>query len=145
MTRSSLVGLIHDKILKLPNLAYENGEATSLMSNDAESLDGIAEMVHETWAQVIEVLIGIRLLATQVGWISPLPILLIYCRYFIPTLWLVTKFCSMFTYESICCETFAASSKGLEYRNTKSYSIDQLFHRFNESHQNDWTTTRYFP
>ncbi|KAG4028778.1 hypothetical protein MFRU_019g00660 [Monilinia fructicola] len=78
MTRSSLVGLIHDKILKLPNLAYENGEATSLMSNDAESLDGIAEMVHETWAQVIEVLIGIRLLATQVGWISPLPILLIY-------------------------------------------------------------------
>ncbi|KAI9643325.1 hypothetical protein NHQ30_007944 [Ciborinia camelliae] len=78
MTRSALVGLIHDKTMKSPSIAYDNGEATSLMSNDAESLDGIAEMIHETWAQVIEVLIGIRLLATQVGWIWPLPLLLIY-------------------------------------------------------------------
>ncbi|KAF7162579.1 hypothetical protein CNMCM5623_007825 [Aspergillus felis] len=82
MTRSALVGLIHDKIMKSPSSAYDNGEATTLMSNDAESLDGITEMVHETWAQVIEVLIGIRLLASQVGWIWPLPLFLIYlCSY----------------------------------------------------------------
>jgi ATP-binding cassette subfamily C (CFTR/MRP) protein 1 len=78
MTRSALVGLIHDKILKSPSITYDNGEATTLMSTDAESLDGIAEMVHETWAQVIEVLIGVRLLANQVGWIWPLPLFLIY-------------------------------------------------------------------
>ncbi|GIJ90521.1 hypothetical protein Asppvi_009478 [Aspergillus pseudoviridinutans] len=82
MTRSALVGLIHDKIMKSPSKAYDNGEATTLMNSDAESLDGIAEMVHETWAQVIEVLIGIRLLAGQVGWIWPLPLFLIYlCSY----------------------------------------------------------------
>ncbi|KAI1499120.1 putative ABC transporter [Biscogniauxia marginata] len=78
VTRSSLVGLIHDKTMKLPSIAYDNGEATTLMSTDADSLDGIAEMVHETWAQIIEVLIGIILLAIEVGWIWPLPLFLIY-------------------------------------------------------------------
>ncbi|KAF2721401.1 putative ABC transporter [Polychaeton citri CBS 116435] len=78
MTRSALVGLIHDKTMKSPSIAYDNGEATTLMSTDADSLGGIAEMVHETWAQVVEVLIGIGLLATQVGWIWPIPLILIY-------------------------------------------------------------------
>ncbi|KAF7587664.1 hypothetical protein BBP40_006894 [Aspergillus hancockii] len=63
--RSALVGLIHDKTMKSPSIAYDDGEATTLMSTDADSLDGIAEMVHETWAQVIEVLIGIGLLASE--------------------------------------------------------------------------------
>lgn len=69
MTRSALVGLIYDKTMKSPSIAYDNGEATTLMSTDADSLDRIAEMVYETWAQVIEVLIGIGLLASEVGWI----------------------------------------------------------------------------
>ncbi|GIC92891.1 uncharacterized protein Aud_009366 [Aspergillus udagawae] len=51
--------------MKSPSIAYDDGEATTLMSTDADSLDGIAEMVHETWAQVIEVLIGIGLLASE--------------------------------------------------------------------------------
>ncbi|OKL59922.1 hypothetical protein UA08_04651 [Talaromyces atroroseus] len=58
MTRSALVGLIHDKTMRAPSVAYDNGEATTLMSTDADSLDGVAEMVHEIWAQIIEVLIG---------------------------------------------------------------------------------------
>ncbi|EDN95157.1 hypothetical protein SS1G_11032 [Sclerotinia sclerotiorum 1980 UF-70] len=78
MTRSALVGLIHEKTMNSPGMSYDNGDATSLMSNDAESLDAIAEMFHQTWAQVIEVLVGISLLATQVGWIWPLPLFLIY-------------------------------------------------------------------
>ncbi|KAE8384470.1 P-loop containing nucleoside triphosphate hydrolase protein [Aspergillus alliaceus] len=82
MTKSALVGLIHDKTMKSPSIAYDNGEVTTLMSTDADSLDGIAEMVHETWAQVIEVLIGIGLLASEVGWVWPLPLFLIYlCSY----------------------------------------------------------------
>lgn len=80
MTRSALVGLIHDKTMKSPSIAYDDGEAVTLMSTDADGLDGIAEMAHETWAQILEVLIGIRLLASQVGWIWPLPLFLIYCK-----------------------------------------------------------------
>ncbi|TVY43016.1 ABC transporter [Lachnellula occidentalis] len=78
LTRSALVGLIHDKTMKSPSIANDNGEATTLMSTDADSLDGVAEMVHEIWAQVAEVVIGIVLLSSEVGWIWPLPLFLIY-------------------------------------------------------------------
>ncbi|KAI1121698.1 putative ABC transporter [Nemania abortiva] len=78
MTRSALVGLIHHKAMKSPSIGYDSGEAITLMSTDASSLDGIAEMFHETWAQVIEVLLGVILLAREVGWIWPLPLFLIY-------------------------------------------------------------------
>jgi ATP-binding cassette, subfamily C (CFTR/MRP), member 1 len=110
MSRSAIVGLIHEKIMKSPSIAYGNGEATTLMSTDADSLDGIAEMIHETWAQVIEVLIGIVLLASQVGWLWPLPIFLIYCKCILSKLPSSSflRLCSMFIYESICCEAPAA-------------------------------------
>ncbi|KAF8851871.1 putative ABC transporter [Acephala macrosclerotiorum] len=78
MTRSALVGLIHDKTMNSPSIAYDNGESTTLMSTDADSLDGIAEMFHETWAQALEVVIGVGLLASEVGWIWPLLLFLIF-------------------------------------------------------------------
>lgn len=80
MTRSALIGLIHDKTMNSPSITYENGESTTLMSTDADSLEGIGEMFHETWAQVIEVVIGLFLLAGEVGWIWPLPVFLIFCK-----------------------------------------------------------------
>jgi hypothetical protein len=63
------------------SVTYDNGESTTLMSTDADSLDGIGEMFHETWAQVIEVVIGVVLLAREVGWIWPLPLFLIFCEF----------------------------------------------------------------
>jgi ABC-type multidrug transport system fused ATPase/permease subunit len=81
MARSSLVGLIHDKAMKSPTVSHDNGEATTLMSTDADSLDDVGEMLHEIWAQVIEVIVGVTLLASQVGWVWPLPLFLIYCKY----------------------------------------------------------------
>ncbi|KAK5626723.1 hypothetical protein RRF57_002438 [Xylaria bambusicola] len=81
MTRTALVGIIYNKTLELPSIAYDTGEATTLMSTDTDGLETIAEMVHEIWAQVLEVLIGIGLLADQIGWIWPLPLFLIYCQY----------------------------------------------------------------
>jgi len=58
--------------------AYDDGEATTLMSTDVDGLEGVAEMFHETWAQCLEVFIGVSLLAGEVGWIWPLPLVLIY-------------------------------------------------------------------
>ncbi|KAI0521679.1 putative ABC transporter [Xylaria bambusicola] len=78
MTRTALVGIIYNKTLELPSVSYDTGEATTLMSTDTDGLETIAEMVHEIWAQVLEVLIGIGLLADQIGWIWPLPLFLIY-------------------------------------------------------------------
>ncbi|TVY68841.1 ABC transporter FUM19 [Lachnellula suecica] len=78
LTRSALVGLIHDKTMISPSVTYDNGESTTLMSTDADSLDGIAEMLHEIWAQIVEVVVGLVLLAREVGWIWPLPVFLIF-------------------------------------------------------------------
>ncbi|KAI0401067.1 putative ABC transporter [Xylaria palmicola] len=78
MTKSALLGLIHDKTMKSPSMACDNGKVITLISTDVENLDGFAEMMHETWAQLVEVLIGIALLAREVGWIWPLPLFLIF-------------------------------------------------------------------
>ncbi|KAB5513252.1 ABC transporter-like protein [Coniochaeta sp. 2T2.1] len=78
VTKSALTGLIHDKTMHSPSIAYDDGEATTLMSTDADGLEGVAGMFHETWAQCLEVDIGIVLLAREVGWIWPLPLALMY-------------------------------------------------------------------
>ncbi|KAK1755647.1 ABC transporter FUM19 [Echria macrotheca] len=78
MTRSALVGLIHDKTMHLPSAAYDNGEAVTLMSTDASSLDGVPTIFHETWAYSMDVIIGIVLLAGEVGWVWLLPMSLIF-------------------------------------------------------------------
>lgn len=80
MTKSALVGLIHHKTLSSPSIAHDDGEATTLMGTDVDGLGGVAEMFHETWAQCVEVVIGVVLLAREVGWIWPLPLVLIYCE-----------------------------------------------------------------
>ncbi|KAI1297079.1 putative ABC transporter [Xylaria venustula] len=78
--RSALVGLIHHKTMVSPVISNHgnDGKAVTLMSTDVDSLDGIGEMVHETWAQVLEVVIGLALLAREVGWLWPLPVVLIF-------------------------------------------------------------------
>lgn len=79
VTRSALVGAIHDKAINSPSVAHGSSEAVTLMSTDTEGLDGVPEMFHEIWAQVLEVVVGIVLLSREVGWISPLPLVLIFC------------------------------------------------------------------
>jgi len=47
------------------------------MSTDAGSLENIGETIHEIWAQIVGLSIGIVQLATEVGWIWPLPLFFI--------------------------------------------------------------------
>ncbi|TGO69831.1 hypothetical protein BOTNAR_0006g00170 [Botryotinia narcissicola] len=47
----ALVGLIYVKTIESPSIAYDNDKAITLMNTDADSLDRIAEMVYEMWAQ----------------------------------------------------------------------------------------------
>jgi ATP-binding cassette subfamily C (CFTR/MRP) protein 1 len=80
MTRGVLVGLIHSKTLGCSNESLYEGKVVTLMSNDVDNLVDTAEMFHETWAQLLEVLIGILLLAREVGWLWPLPLVFIFCK-----------------------------------------------------------------
>ncbi|KAH8663507.1 ABC transporter [Tricladium varicosporioides] len=78
MTRGALVGLIYHRSLEVSSCGYEDGNAVTLMSSDVDNLSTAGEMFHETWAQVLEVLIGLALLANQLGWIWPLPLFFIF-------------------------------------------------------------------
>ncbi|KAL6875904.1 P-loop containing nucleoside triphosphate hydrolase protein [Trichoderma longibrachiatum] len=78
MIRGAVVGLIHRKSLNHISSNYDDGKAVTLMSTDAENVGQSARFFHETWAQVIEVLIGTAMLAKEVGWIFPVPIVIIF-------------------------------------------------------------------
>lgn len=78
MTRGALIGLIHARSLRAEESHRQDGKALTLMSADVDSVDTSGEMFHETWAQVIEVLVGTILLAKQIGWFAPLPLLIVF-------------------------------------------------------------------
>ncbi len=78
--RGALVTLIYHRSLNVENGTHESGNAVTLMSTDVSNLDSVGEMAHETWAQVLEVLIGTGMLANQIGWLFPVPLVLIFCK-----------------------------------------------------------------
>lgn len=80
MIRGAVVGLINSKSLSHHSQSYDDGRAVALMSTDTENVVQSAQMFHETWAQAIEVLIGTLMLCKQVGWISLVPLMIIFCE-----------------------------------------------------------------
>ncbi|KAI1270874.1 hypothetical protein F5Y07DRAFT_384897, partial [Xylaria sp. FL0933] len=54
------------------------GKAVTLVSTNVDSSSPVGEMAHEAWAQLLEVIIGLSLLAREVAWLWPLPIVLIF-------------------------------------------------------------------
>ncbi|KAI4717098.1 hypothetical protein E4T48_06687 [Aureobasidium sp. EXF-10727] len=80
MTRAVLVGLIYEKTLSAPSATYKDYSAVTLMSTDVDALSNVSEMFHEAWAQVLEVVVGMILLAQQIGWFCVVPLPMIYAR-----------------------------------------------------------------
>jgi ATP-binding cassette, subfamily C (CFTR/MRP), member 1 len=64
--------------MQVQNVSYEDGNAVTLMSSDVDDLQSVGEMFHETWAQLLEVVVGTSFLATQIGWLFPVPLIIIY-------------------------------------------------------------------
>jgi len=67
MFRGAAVGLIYNKTMKLQDGVYNESAAVTLMSTDIDRIASSMVSVHEVWAQLIEVIIGIWLLARQLG------------------------------------------------------------------------------
>ncbi|ETS83153.1 hypothetical protein PFICI_05029 [Pestalotiopsis fici W106-1] len=78
MARGVLISLIHHKTLHTSSDFLNEGKVVTLMSNDVDNVSDSGEMFHQTWAQVLEVAIGIALLASEVGWVWPLPLVFIF-------------------------------------------------------------------
>jgi ATP-binding cassette subfamily C (CFTR/MRP) protein 1 len=81
MARAALIGLIHERSLHVRNASYEDGNAVTLMSTDVENLQPVVDMFHDTWAYLLEVIIGTTFLATQIGWLCPVPLVIIFCEF----------------------------------------------------------------
>lgn len=78
MTRGAMVSLIHSRALDARNGETKDGQVATLLSNDVSNMEDSARMFHETWAQFVEVVVGTFLLSRQVGWLWPLPLILIF-------------------------------------------------------------------
>ena len=78
MMRGALIGLLHARSLRAETAPDQDGKALTLMSADVDSVNTSAEMLHETWAQVVEVLVGTTFLVRQIEWFSLLPLLIIF-------------------------------------------------------------------
>jgi ATP-binding cassette, subfamily C (CFTR/MRP), member 1 len=91
MTRGALIELLYHRSLLVSSSKYDDASAVTLMSNDVDNLEGTGEMLHETWAQMVEVVIGTCLLAKQIGWLCLVPLFIIFrkstCKYLISLTW----------------------------------------------------------
>ncbi|KAF5984310.1 ABC transporter [Fusarium coicis] len=86
MTKGTLVGLINNAALRQKSSSYNDGIALTLISTDTESVMRFASMFHETWAHILEVIIGMAMLARQIRWAAPVPLVIIFCESSSPVL-----------------------------------------------------------
>ncbi|OCK85970.1 putative multidrug resistance protein [Lepidopterella palustris CBS 459.81] len=77
MLRGGLVGLIFNKTLVLGDGVYDESAAITHMSTDIDRIAASMQSMHETWARLIEVSIGVWLLSIQLGAVSVVPIIVV--------------------------------------------------------------------
>ncbi|KAF7887524.1 hypothetical protein EAF00_009818 [Botryotinia globosa] len=78
MIRGSLVSLIYTKILSIEDQVDDPSSALTLMSTDADRICQSVVMLHDLWFRPLEMIIGIVLLAFQIGWVCTIPLAVIF-------------------------------------------------------------------
>ena len=78
MVRGALVGLMYQHGLSAYSSPHEDGKSVTLVGTDVSSVQDVAGMLHDTWGYAFEVILGFMFLAFEVGWVWPLPIVLIF-------------------------------------------------------------------
>lgn len=140
MIRGAVVGLIHRTSLDQPYSGYGDARAMTLMSTDTNGVCQSARFFHETWAQIIEVVVGITMLGREVGWLCPVPLVIIFC-------WFTPKHAtfahsitdlheSLFQNESLRGQEPPEQAKGLERSYAKAPCHDELPAQFHEKSEN---------
>ncbi|EEA22450.1 ATP-binding cassette transporter, putative [Talaromyces marneffei ATCC 18224] len=78
MTRGALISLVHHQSLHMSTTGSKDSEALTLVSSDIDNIESFGETFHETWARLLEVIIGTMLLAAQIGWFAFLPLVIVF-------------------------------------------------------------------
>ncbi|KAK3319199.1 ABC transporter [Apodospora peruviana] len=81
LARMAMVGIIHNRCLTIKDGVFDDSAAVTLMNNDTEMITYSASLLHELWAQVLELGIGMYLLASEIGWVSIMPLLIVGITY----------------------------------------------------------------
>lgn len=79
MSHMTIVGLIHNRCLTIKDGVFDDSAAVTLMNNDVDQTMFSADLFHELWSQTFELCIGMYLLATQLGWVCIVPLLIVAC------------------------------------------------------------------
>ncbi|KEQ80625.1 putative multidrug resistance protein [Aureobasidium pullulans EXF-150] len=87
MFRGAMVSLVFDHSIALSDHMNADNAAISHMSTDIDALSRSLVEINEFWARLIEVGLGIGLLASQIGGVAVVPIVLVgvstYCQRFV--------------------------------------------------------------
>ncbi|RAK95436.1 putative ATP-binding cassette transporter, partial [Aspergillus ibericus CBS 121593] len=76
MVRGALINLIYHQSLTIPSTS--DSESVALMSSEVDSVESTGEIFHETWAQLLEVIVGTVLMAARIQWFAFLPLIIIF-------------------------------------------------------------------
>jgi len=79
MFRSGMIALIYEKTLVLKDIVDTSG-AVAMMSSDVDQISSVLEEINEVWTRVVEICIGLPLLARQLGWVSIVPVIVVISK-----------------------------------------------------------------
>ncbi|MCJ1311899.1 hypothetical protein MMC25_005572 [Agyrium rufum] len=82
MFRGASVGLIYNRTLILQDGVYDESAAVTLMSTDIDRIATSIRSADDVWAGIIQVSLGMYLLARQLGWVCVMPVLVILASSF---------------------------------------------------------------
>lgn len=80
MARGALIGLLYTRIFEVRSDVPETGAAVTLMSSDVDSLSGAIQLFIDLFGYGLGVIIGMVMLWREIGWLSILPLVLIFCK-----------------------------------------------------------------
>lgn len=82
MFRGASVCIIHEKALETRDGVYDESAAVTLMSTDVDQISECLTELNECWARVLEVILGVFMLAKQLGWVCAVPLVLVVVGFF---------------------------------------------------------------
>ncbi|ETS83861.1 hypothetical protein PFICI_05737 [Pestalotiopsis fici W106-1] len=77
--RMGLVGVIYNRCLTIETGVLDDSAAVTLMSSDTEDAANAGELFHQLWSEVLELCIGMYMLARELGWVCISPLLVVLC------------------------------------------------------------------
>ncbi|KAK6200636.1 hypothetical protein LQW54_009679 [Pestalotiopsis sp. IQ-011] len=76
-TRGALVGLIHARCLSIRDGVYDDAAAVTHMGNDVDGVDHISSIFQDALGNVIELIVGMVMLSSELGWWSLTPLVIV--------------------------------------------------------------------